>query len=228
MIGFINKKIQNIQTLGEKLEKHRHRIGLSREKAARAININARYIKYLETDNYSDMPPDVYATNILKSYAGLLSLNPAMVMDLYEKEKNLYFRTQKSKDRQKISELYKFLNRFLNPRTLKYLLIILLILTMLFYIGWEMNKIVSPPKLTVESPADNLLTDSHQIIVRGQTEKEVLLKINNQPLLSDKQGNFNLTMDLQKGLNIIKISAQKKHSQESVAYRKVIVQDKPE
>ena len=228
MIGFINKKITTIQTLGEKLEKHRQSLGLSREKAARAININVRYLKYLEADNYLEMPADVYATNILKSYAGLLGLNPATVVDHYEKEKNLYFRTQRSKEKQKISEFYKFINRFLNPRTLKYLIIILLLLTVLVYIGLEMNKIVSPPKLTVDTPADNLLTDQRQIIVQGKTEKEVLLKINNQPLLSDQQGNFNLTLDLQKGLNIIKISAQKKHSKEEAVYRKVIVQDKQE
>ena len=79
----------------------------------------------------------------------------------------------------------------------------------------------------VNQPAENLITLENQITIQGYSEKEVSLKINDRPLLSDKQGGFNLTIDLQKGLNIIKISAQKKHSKEQVVYRKIIVSETP-
>ncbi len=225
MTGFISKKINTIQTLGEKLRHHRHSIGLSKEKAAKMININVRYLTYLEADNYQSMPADVYAANILKSYANLLGLNPATVMDLYEKEKNLFYKTQKQKEKNTISAFYQLMNRFLNPRTIKYFIIFLILLSVFVYIGLEVNKIISPPELIIISPSDNFVTSEHQIKIQGQTEKEVRLEINNRPLLSDDQGNFTLIIDLQKGLNIIKISAQKKHSKEQVAYRQVIVSE---
>ena len=77
MTGFLSKKIEIIQTLGEKLIVHRQNKGLSQEKAAKLLNINVRYIKNFERNNYKEMPADVYAINILKKYSDLLNLNPA-------------------------------------------------------------------------------------------------------------------------------------------------------
>ncbi len=225
MTGFINKKISTIQTLGEKLEKHRLENGLSRDKAARAININVRYIKYLENNDYKQMPANVYALNIIRSYANLLNLNPAMVEELYKNEKSFFYKTQKKNTPKELSRVQKILNKILNPHNIKYSIIFFLLLAITLYLGIEVNKIISPPELLVFSPLDNLITSERLITIQGQTEKEVQLRINNRPLLSDKQGNFNLQLDLQKGLNIIKISAQKKYSKEQIVYKKVIVAD---
>lgn len=227
MTGFITKKIDCIQTLGEKLQKHRHEKGLSLEKAARAINTNVIYLKLFERNDYQKLPADVYAINILKHYSNLLNLNPATVIDLFKKEKTLFLKTRKKPTLQALTNFQKLLNKFLNPKTLKYFIILLLLAAVFTYIGKAINKIVSPPLLVVNQPAENLITLENQITIQGYSEKEVSLKINDRPLLSDKQGGFNLTIDLQKGLNIIKISAQKKHSKEQVVYRKIIVSETP-
>lgn len=223
MNGFFSKKIENIQTLGEKLAKHRLSKGLSQEKAAKLININVRYIKNFERNNYKEMPADVYAINILRLYASLLNLNPMTVVELYEKEKSLYQKTQKKNQIKKLSWWDHVVNFFLNPKFLKYSLFIILLTAVLYYIGLGINKIISPPMLIIESPQDNIITDQNQITIHGLTEKEVALSVNNQPILSDKDGRFSITLDLQNNLNIIKISAQKKHSKEQVVYRKIIV-----
>ncbi|MEK7512215.1 MAG: helix-turn-helix domain-containing protein [Patescibacteria group bacterium] len=227
MTGFITKKIDCIQTLGEKLQKHRHEKGLSLEKAARAINTNVIYLKLFERNDYQKLPADIYAINILKHYSNLLNLNPATVIDLFKKEKTLFLKTRKKPTLQALTNFQKLLNKFLNPKTLKYFIILLLLAAVFSYIGKAINKIVSPPLLVVNQPAENLITLENQITIQGYSEKEVSLKINDRPLLSDKQGGFNLTIDLQKGLNIIKISAQKKHSKEQVVYRKIIVSETP-
>jgi transcriptional regulator with XRE-family HTH domain len=225
MTGFITKKIESIQTLGEKLAHHRHDLGLSREKAAKLIQISPRYIKYIENNDYKDMPADVYAVNILRTYAELLKLNPATVIDLYKKEKLLYDKTQKKKQFKKNTKLNKFLTHFLSPRTLKYAIFLLVFASVFGYIGLEINSIISPPELVIYSPSDNYITNDSTVFIEGKTEKEVNLQVNNRPLLNDKDGNFSLELDLLKGLNIIKISAQKKHSKEQVIFKKVIVTD---
>jgi len=100
MTGFITKKIDCIQTLGEKLQKHRHEKGLSLEKAARAINTNVSYLKLFEKNDYQNLPADVYAINILKHYSNLLNLNPATVIDLFQREKTVFLKTRKKLPRQ--------------------------------------------------------------------------------------------------------------------------------
>lgn len=225
MTGFITKKIDCIQTLGEKLQKHRHEKGLSLEKAARAINTNVIYLKLFERNDYQKLPADVYALNILKHYSNLLNLNPATVIDLFQKEKTLFLKTRKRPALQTLTKFQKLLNRFLNPKVLQYFIVLLLLAAAFTYIGKAVNKIISPPLLIVTAPAENLITTESQVVIQGYSEKEVTLKINDRPMLSDKEGQFELIIDLQKGLNIIKISARKKHSKEQVVYRKIIVED---
>lgn len=228
MTSFLPKKISGIQTLGEKLVQHRQGMGLSQDKAARLININVRYIKLFERNNYKELPADVYSGNILKRYAALLKLNPHMVIETFNKEKSLYQKTKKSKSVLEVKWWHKIANFFLNPRFLKYISVALILVSVLYYLGWSVNKIISPPPLLITSPSENFITTDRQVEVIGQTQKEVNVKINNQSILTDQTGAFKITLDLQNNLNIIKISAQKKHSKEQVVYRQVIVNDEEE
>jgi len=222
---FTAKKISGLETLGEKLKQHREKNGWSREKAARLISTNVENISKIENSDYAAMPPAVYATNILKDYAKLLQLNPIMVIECYEKEKNLFDRIRHGRTKQKISRLYQTINDFLNPRTLKYLIILLFAAAVFTYIGFEVNRIISPPCVDIFSPADDLTTTDSQITISGQTEKEVSVQINDQPLLIDQAGRFTLTLNLQNGLNIVKISAHKKHSKETIIHKKIMVEE---
>jgi len=222
---FTTKKISGLETVGERLRQHREKYGWSLEKAARLISTNVGNIVKIETGDYGAMPPAVYATNILKDYAKFLHLNPIMVIECYQKEKKLFDKIQQRRAKQKISRFYQAINDFLNPRTLKYLIIILLFAAVIAYLGFEVNRIISPPAVEIFSPADDLTTTDSQIIISGQTEKEVSVQINDQPLLIDQDGRFTLTLNLQNGLNIVKISARKKHSKETIIHKKIMVEE---
>ena len=225
MNGFLTKKISNTESLGQKLAKYRKEKGLSREKAARAMNINVRYLEDLEKDNFDNLPPNVYTNNILKNYAILLELNPHTAIDTFEREKALYSKLQNNRMKQADTTKQKILRFILNPKLLKYLALVLILVAVFFYIGYGINKITAPPKLEIFSPAENTVTTDSIVKIVGKTEKEVTLAINDRPLFSDPQGNFTVEIDLQKGLNIIKISATKKHSRQQTIYRQVIVKD---
>ena len=223
MTGFISKKLETIKTLGERLQEHRKEKGVSQEKAAKAMNINVRYIKQLEADRYDELPPDIYTMSILKNYAEYLNLTASTALDIYKKEKDIFEKTKRAKIKKTNVLLDRLSNFFLNPNLLKYLFIFIIIASVLIYIGWSINRIVSPPRLTIDSPTDNFVTSEHKVTISGQTESEVGLYINNRPILADRDGKFSLEIDLQDGENMIKISAQKKHSKENSIYRKVIV-----
>jgi cytoskeletal protein RodZ len=225
MTGFTSKKLKNLESTGEKLQKHRAAKKYTIDKAARALSINARYLILLENDAYDKLPPDVYTLNILMNYAKLLDLNPHTVVDLYKKEKSVYEKVHLRKENTRFKWLFAAVNFFLNPRFFKYSAFVIIIALVFTYIGWSINRIIAPPMLEIESPAANMIISENVVDVKGKTEKEVNLTINGRPLLSDQSGSFFLRLDLQKGLNIIKIAAQKKHSKENVIYRKIIVLD---
>jgi len=227
MVGFNNKKINAIKTLGERLQAHRLECGLSLEQIANETQININYLRAIENDQYDKLPPDVYTKNFLQRHAEFLNLNPDTVFEIFQQEKSLYFKTQKKiiKKKDKQSKLQTAFNFFLNPHFIKYALVLLIIALLLVYIGWGINKIFTPPKLVINEPAKSFITTDRQIWIKGETDKEVLLTINGQEIISDKHGQFSNQLDLQKGLNMIKITAKKKHSKEKVEYLKIIVED---
>lgn len=228
MVSFNNKKINAIKTLGEKLQEHRLSYGLSLEDIARDTQININYLIALENDNFSKLPADVYTRNFLRKYAEFLDLNAETVIETFEQEKNIYFKTQKHIKTNKMKQqsgTRKVFAFFLNPQFIKYAGSGIVIILLLVYIGWGVNRIFTPPELLISEPINSLITDDRQVWVKGETEKEVLLTINGQEVISDRQGYFENQIDLQKGLNVIKITAQKKHSKENVQYLQIIVEE---
>jgi hypothetical protein len=97
-------------------------------------------------------------------------------------------------------------------------------LACLAYLGFYLKRIVSAPDLTVWEPAGNLKTTSTVWEINGQSEPEAEIRINGEEVLSAKNGDFSLLVNLKKGLNNITISAKKKHSSEAIIERQILVE----
>lgn len=226
MNSFRHKKIESIESVGEILQRHRKSQGLSIEKVARQININVRYLKILEHAKYPDMPAPVYTKNFLREYALFLNLNPETVLNMHEKELEIYERTYQTNTKKQRHYKETILGIFLRPQTLKIAALVIACSIVLLYIGISINSIFAPPELIIKTPHEaSIITTDRSILLEGITEKEVGLTINEKPILTDQDGRFTLSLDLQKGLNTIKITAKKKHSNEKTIYRQIIVTD---
>jgi len=212
MSGFLTRKIVTIETLGEKLRKVREGKNLTLEEVAKKINIQAKYLAALENGDYHHLPGGVYIKNFLIEYAKFLGLDQNLITEFYEKEK---FSIQEKKfiPPQKSLVLSQVLKKFLQ---------ILIVFFILFYLGWGIKKIVFPPSLTVISPDDNFITRENPVKIIGQTEEEAIVMINDKLADSNFKGRFEEEIELKPGLNIIKISATKKHSRERVITRRVM------
>lgn len=226
MIIFKHKKISAIQTLGEKLASRRAEQGISLEKAATKLQINPKYLRLIENNDYRQLPPEIYTNNFIKRYCLLLNLNDQLAISMFNKEKNIFFKTHQSDSpnkKQKSITGHKIFSKLIQPNTIKYTLIIILFLIIVFYIVNSINKIFLPPELLIKTPAENnVVVNIPTITINGVTEKEVELYINSKQVLYDDNGRFNVDLNLQKGLNIIKITAQKKHSEITTIYKQII------
>jgi cytoskeleton protein RodZ len=69
---------------GPQLKAEREKRGLSLQKAADELHLDAWVIEALETGDYQRIGPAVYAKGHLKRYAGLLGLPAAAIMEGYE------------------------------------------------------------------------------------------------------------------------------------------------
>jgi len=212
-----NSKVWNIsrirgKSVGEILEETRREQNLTLDEAANAINVHP---------NHLNLPGGVYSEKILENYANLLNIDIDGLKKNFEKENKILHRTKKNTFVPKISSK----NFIVTPRLIKTSAILVTVLLLLTYLGFEINNIFAPPPLSIASPLDNLVTDKPTIEVIGQTGKEVKIKINDQEIQADAQGNFRESVSLQPGLNIIKISAVKKRGKENIIYRQIILNE---
>jgi cytoskeleton protein RodZ len=74
---------ETAETLGERLKAAREAAGLSAQKAADELHLDAWVIAALESGDYVRIGPSVYVKGHLKRYAGLIGLAPSEILDAY-------------------------------------------------------------------------------------------------------------------------------------------------
>ncbi len=224
MVGFISKKVAASETLSEKLAVERKKQNLTLKTVAHKLKIKEDYLKSLEQGDYQNLPGEIYIRNFLKSYLRFLNLPVEPLLEFYQREKEA-----RRKMGQIIDAPPRLIERVtgrrlaITPKIIRLGLVIIIALVGLTYLGWEIKKIVTPPFLAIDQPANNLKTADYFVEVRGRTEAEAKLLINGQEVLGNRLGEFAKRLDLQAGLNTIKISAVKKYSRPNVVYRQVLV-----
>ncbi|MCX6746260.1 MAG: helix-turn-helix domain-containing protein [Candidatus Parcubacteria bacterium] len=204
------------ETLGQVFKRYREAERIKVEQIEKDTKISKRMILAIENDDYNQLPDDLYTTNLIRTYAKYLSLDYNKLLNLYKRAKE-----KSASDKNLAAKKVKI---YITPQRARNMIILLIVLILFVYLGLQINKIFQAPQLDILQPVKDLITAQNYIEIKGRTEKEARVFINEKEVFLDPQGNFSATLDLQKGLNIIKISAAKKYSKENVLYRQILVQ----
>lgn len=225
---FRSKPVSAIQTVAELLVFARQQRQASVEDAARDLQISSFYIEALEQGDYARLPCLIYSRNFVKQYGAWLGLHVPPLVTLFEEEWKLFEKLQpvlinvpRRRMGVKSSDLWKL------PRYARLAVATTVVCAVIAYLGLELYQLRQPPQLVVDSPAEEQLLTKQLVQVRGQTEPEAEISINNQIILTNAQGRFNENVALLPGVNVIEIQAKKKYSRESKVYRKIIVTEQP-
>lgn len=225
MVSFISKKIEEEINLGSLLKATREKRGMSLDMVSSIIKIDAKYLGAFEENDFASLPEGIYRDKFLKKYAEFLEVEGKSMLlfpisepqrvqgELYEFEVG------------KISIMKKIRNFILNPKVIRNAIILVLVFTGVAYLYFMGYSIVSPPKLTIISPCDDLVTEEFAVEIKGETEKDAGVFINDKEIYCIQKGSFSEIIDLKKGINIVKISAKKKYGKEVVVYRKILVRE---
>lgn len=76
--------------------------------------------------------------------------------------------------------------------------------TVIYKVFYKNDK----PKLDVSDPADNSTTNNQEIKVKGVTDKETYIRVNDSPVVVDANGSFETSVRLKDGDNQILIVAE--------------------
>lgn len=218
-----NKIYLDSGTVSEQLRGARQAKKLKLTEAAKKLNIGEKYLKALEKGEYKELPHGVYGKNFLREYALFLGLNYQKLAKDYEAEINIL----EPKRQKELFSKQVIKGRYLwaMPKIFRNVLIFLVISVCFVYLGYRINKIISPPLLTITSPAANLITNKSALLVAGKTQAEANLMVNGETVLSDKNGNFSKIISLKNGINIITITARKKHGRDNTIVRQILVKN---
>ena len=63
------------------------------------------------------------------------------------------------------------------------------------------------PKLDIKEPQDKAVVSQSEIVLKGATDKEVFIRVNDLPVVVDAAGNFQTSLRLKEGDNMIEVVA---------------------
>lgn len=204
--GFIRKKVESL-TLGEKLIKLRSQYRMSLAEISKATRIQVKYLEALESGNHQDLPAEVYVRGFLRSYARYLGLEEGAFLKLYDKEKHIRTHIGKVEvvpERKKIILSQAWV---ITPRNTAMIIMIIILGGTSFYLFREFHAFVAEPHLVVTEPDSGSVTSESSVTIKGKTDRGARVTLNDESVFVGNDGDFQETLTLQPGSNIIRIQA---------------------
>jgi len=205
MSAFRRRKVRSSKTLGQRFKAARIRKKFKLEEVEDATKIRLRYLKAMEEDDYRKLPSDVYLSGFLANYAEYLGLPPREILEQYKTERRTVTKLTQGKSFRATGELRE-LGYAITPRTLIIIIIIIGVLCLFGYIGWQVERFSSPPPVEVMAPTTDV-TNANSTVVRGRTAETAEVSINGQKISVDSDGVFVQEVGLKRGVNAIEIKA---------------------
>jgi transcriptional regulator with XRE-family HTH domain len=208
------------ESLAEWLNARREAAGFTIEALAAKTRVQEKYLRALEAGDGRDLPEAAYQRLFIKVIAGALGESEAAALLRFE-ESQSQCHTRKE-ERQKPPQSQAASKFLVAPKIISAAALITIAVLAFLGLGYEILRLVAPPELFIESPLDGEVRQSAALSVSGRTERGATLYVNGELVYLKPDGSFEETINLRQGLNIIKISVRKIHSDERVLYRHVL------
>lgn len=223
MTSFVRRPLTGPDTLGERFRQIREERRLTLDEAAQATNVPAKYLGAIEAGRHDQLPGLVYARNFVRQYAKFLEISETAALEKFTAEDEIV----RGKKPQAPRLVPRANTEF--PWYIRYSRFILggaAILLVGGYLVWQVTNLVEAPRLEVTEPSTDIATSAATITIVGQTDPSVTVRINNQQTEVEADGSFRETINLEPGLNTLKITAVRKYSQTAVVERRILLEQK--
>jgi len=184
----------NLRTIGEKLQNKRKTLGLSIDEVANNTKIRKSYILAIENNDFSKFDSHVYAKGFIKNYANFLALDSRTLLAIYRRDyQNVSIKRTVNNDIKnkevKKPNLLLFKKPILSPRQFGLLMFTFVLIILVIFVITFVNKAFTPPYIKLINPVEISGNSSqvldffdNQLIIKGETQASVLIKINDVPI----------------------------------------------
>lgn len=237
--GFKTKQV-NTLTFGERFREARSSSGLSLEQLGDKTKIPLKYLKYLEEENYDNLPAEIYIKGFLRSCSDYLKINPDLLIELYTKELRIRNNLKKSifsfsgekntktpfpeKAKKILSSKFNRPAFTITPKFILMATTLSAFLLVVFYFWYQIHSFIKGPELSVVEPSRDMVIKEGKITLKGQADPQSIIKINGIIISLSPEGVFNQTLDLRQGSNLIEIVATNRQGKSSEVTRRIVVE----
>lgn len=204
-----------MRTVGDILKSARIKKRYSLKKVEKETKIKREFVEAIENENWAILPELPVVSGFVKNLASFLDVD---VKTAYATLKRDY-----PPQRLSINPKPDVGGKFTWTPKYTFLVGILIIILALFgYLGFQFIKFNSPPTLEVTFPPDNFITTSNKVDVSGKTDLDATVKVNNQLVLVGEGGTFSGQVEIFEGTKEIVITATNRSKKETTIVRKII------
>lgn len=210
-----------MRTVGKILKDARQEKLLSLEEVEKQTKIRKELLEALEADNYHKLPPLIFIQGFIKNYGKFLNLDINKLLAIFRRD----YEASKHPDLvlESFKKPIKTSKFFLTPTRLLGVIIVLVVLGFFAYLWVEYRQYVGAPMLDVASPTDQQTVEIPTVVVQGKTDPEAKVKVNNQDIGVDQDGNFKEEIKLSSSTNTVTITSTSKFNQTAKIERTVFV-----
>ena len=198
--------------LGEVLRAAREAKGIDLVRVERETKIRERYLSALERGEYRELPGAVYTKGFLRNYGSYLGLDPEYLIDLYRIETAAPAVERPRVQAPRPLSAKRTRTFVVTPGAIVAAILTVLVGGFIMYLGYQLVNFARMPELRITDPVANVNGyASLSITLRGVTEPNAKVRVDNlrenPSVTADANGNFEVTVSLVPGSNVVELVA---------------------
>lgn len=206
-----------MKTIGVILKEARTRKKLSRKRLGERTKIKEAFIEAIEKEQWNKLPDYPVIYGFVRSIADTLKIERKQALAVLRRDyppKKLAVNPKPD-----VSSRFTW-----SPRMTFIVGIVVVVLAICTYLIFQYVSFISPPHLKVLTPNENDVVANKELTVKGITDPDVTIKVNNQPVLVGDDGNFSVNLNIFEGTKEIVVIAKSRSGKETVIRRKINVE----
>lgn len=204
--------------LEELLKEARVQKKVTIEQAAVATKIKPQFLQALEKGAYNELPSPAYARGFVKNYAEYLGLPKTLISPLFKRDFDEKKAMKVLPDGMVKQDSFPVSRINLRKVVIGVFGLLLLIGLLLF----QTRGIFFPPSVSISSPKEGD-TVPQEFVVKGKTDSNATITINNESIFVENNGVFEKKITLFPGETSITVKAKNRLGKESTVQRSIIV-----
>lgn len=210
-----------MRTVGQILQEARESKLYSLEDVEKHIKIRKEMLEALEKNDFDKLPPLTFIQGFIKNYGTFLGLDASKLLAIFRRD----FESKKHPPlvMESLKRPVGKSRISLQPSHLIGLAVVLIILCFFAYLWVEYRQFVGSPDLALNSPSEGQTVEIPSVVVEGKTDPDAKVKINEQEVGVDQEGNFKEEIKLPSSSNEVVVKSTSKFGQTTEEKRTVFV-----